>query len=169
MFQSQLTGNKMDIHQAFRVGAELLAKEHCKYTNLHKGHGIDPYHWEILTQNEYWSAEQARDMRSILANVLEVSMTIAGMPAVPMPGQYLAALIALVVAPPNRLMACTKAPDTFDAMAASGLMETHVVKPMKVEQLMALVMAYSGGISMEPTPHKLPKEVANAMKEHSKK
>lgn len=168
-YQYQLTGHKMDIHKAFRMGAEQLAQAHCKYTNLHKGHGIDPYHWEILTQQEYWSPEQARDMRSIIANVLEVSMTIAGMPAVPMPGQYLAALISEVVAPANRLLACTKAPDTFDAIAAAGLMETHVVKPMKVEQLMGLVLVYSGGGSQEPAPHRLPKDVAKVMTEHSKK
>lgn len=159
----------MDIHTAFRQGASQLARDHCKYTALHKGHGIDPYHWEILTQKEYWSPDQARDMRSIIANVLEVSMTIAGMPAVPMPGQYLAALIAHVVAPANRLLACTKVPDTFDAIAASGLMQTHEVRPMKVEQLMGLVIAYSGGLSSEPQADKLPLEVSEKMKEYSKK
>lgn len=159
----------MDIHKAFRHGAEILAQNHCKYTSLHKGHGIDPYHWEILTQNEYWSPDQAREMRSVLANVLEVSMTIAGMPAVPMPGHYTAALIATVVAPCNRLLACTKAPDTFDALAASGLMQTYEVKPMSHEQLMALVILYSGGAFGEPQPHKLPREVEQAIQETSKK
>ena len=159
----------MDIHGAFRQGANQLAQAHCKYTDLHKGHGIDPYNWEILTQDEYWSPAQARDMRSIIADVLEVSMTIAGMPAIPMPGQYLAALIAHIVAPSNRLLACTKAPDTFDAIAASGIMQTHEVRPMKTEQLMGLVMLYSGGASQEPQPHKLPREVGKIMKEHSKK
>lgn len=159
----------MDIHTAFRRGAELLAKDQCKYTALHKGHGIDPFHWEILTQKEYWSPDQAREMRSVLANVIEISMTLAGMPAIPLPGQYVAALIATVVSPCNRLVACTKAPDTFDAFAATGLMETHEVKDMPVQQLMALVVVYSGDYGGEPAPHRLPKETQEKMKEHSKK
>lgn len=159
----------MDIYDSFCRGASVLAAAHCKYTEIHKGHGIDPYDWKILTQQEYWSPEQAREMRSVLANVLEVSMTIAGMPAIPMPGQYLAALIAHVVSPANRLLACTKAPDTFDAVAASGLMATHQVKPMSVQQLMGLVITYSGGSRNEPPNQVLPDEVKELMKEHSKK
>lgn len=96
-------------------------------------------------------------------------MTIAGMPAIPLPGQYTAALIATIVAPSNRFIACTKAPDTFDAVIASGLQEEMRVVPMKVEQLMSLVMAYSGGIGAEPEVHKLPKVVGEQMAKHSKK
>lgn len=159
----------MDIHRAFQHGAQILAKDNRKYTSLHKGHGIDESHWDLLTQSEYWSPDQARQMRSILASVAEVSMTIAGMPAVALPGQYMAALIAEVVAPANRLLACTKAPDTFDADAASGIMGTHVVKDMSFQQLMALVIAYSGGFPGEPLAHKLPKDVSEVMKKESRK
>lgn len=154
----------MDIHRAFQHGAQILAKNNSKYTALHKGHGIDEHHWNLLTQEEYWSPDQTRQMRSILASVLEVSMTISGMPAIPLPGQYVAALIAEVVAPCNRLLACTKAPDTFDADAASGLMGTHEVKDMSVQQLMSLTLAYSGGYPGEPQAHQLPKEVKESMK-----
>ena len=159
----------MNIHLAFRHGAQILAKNERKYTSLHKGHGIEQSHWELLTQDEYWSPDQARQMRSILASVVEVAMTIAGMPAIPLPGQYVAALIAEVVAPANRLIACTKAPDTFDAEAASGLVGTHEVKDMSVQQLMALVIAYSGDYPEEPGAHKLPKMVNETMKEANKK
>ena len=155
---------KLDIHRAFQIGGEILAKEKCKYTELHKGHGIDQYHWEILTQPEYWSPDQSRQIRSILANVLEVSMTISGMPAVALPGQYCAAVIANVVAPCNRLIACLKAPETFDAESASGLVGTHEIKEMPWQQLMALVMAYSGGLTGEPQEHRLPKEVDEQVK-----
>lgn len=159
----------MDIHKAFQRGAQLLAANNCKYTDLHKGHGIDQHHWELLTQPDYWSPDQARQMRSILASVLEVSMTISGMPAIPLPGQYLAALIAEVVAPQNRMVACTKAPDTFDADLASGILGTHEIKSMPVEQLMSLVMAYSGGFPGEPSAHRLPKDVSETMKREAKK
>lgn len=92
-------------------------------------------------------------------------MTIAGMPAIPLPGQYVAALIAEVVAPVNRLLACTKAPETFDGAIASGLERTHEVKEMSVQQLMALVIAYSGDLKKEPQAHRLPKSTRRAMKE----
>ena len=108
----------MDIHRACQQGAQILAAADSKYTTLHKGHGIEENHWDLLTQKEYWSPDQARQIRSILASIVEVAMTIAGMPSIPMPGQYVAAVIAEVVAPPNRMLACTKAPDTFDAIEA---------------------------------------------------
>ena len=135
----------MDIHNAFRQGAQILAAHEGEYTTLHKGHGINEADWDLLTQKEYWSPDQAMQIRMILASVLEVSMTIAGIPAIPMPGQYAAALIAEVVNPCNRFLACTKCPDTFDAVDASGILGTHEIKPMSTQQLMALTLAYSCG------------------------
>lgn len=153
----------MDIHNAFRVGAKKIAQNERAYTELHKAHGIEQSHWDLLTSDEYWTPDQARAVRSILAAVIEVSMTIAGMPAVPMPGQYAAALIAEVVSPCNRMLACHKAPDTFDAVDASGLLGTSEVKDMTPQQLMGLVLAYSGGIEREPQSHRLPKVVSDTI------
>jgi hypothetical protein len=149
----------LKLHDAFKVGAKQLAFNQRVYAELHKSHGIEPSHWELLTQDEYWTPDQARSIRSILANVIEVSMTIAGMPATPLPGQYAAALIAEVVSPSNRMVACMKTPDTFDAFNASGLMESFEVKDMPKEQLMSLVLAYSGGYSGEPPSQSLPPEL----------
>lgn len=153
----------MNIHQAFRHGAQKLAAHENRYTTLHKSHGIDEAHWELLTQTEYWSPDEGRQVRSILASVVEVSMTIAGMPAIPLPGQYVAAVIAEIVAPCNRMIACTKAPDTFDAAEASGILSAHDVKDMSTQQLMALVLAYSGGYPEEPANQRIPREVAEEM------
>ena len=150
----------MDVHIAFRMGAAQLAKDNRKYGTLHKEHGIDQHEWSILTQDEYWSPDQARQMRNVLAAAVEVSMTIAGIPAIPLPGQYVAAFITEVVSPCNKIVACTKAPDTFDAMDASGLLKTSEVKTMSTQQLMALVLAYSGGYQGEPTAHRLPRKIA---------
>lgn len=155
----------MDLHSAFKIGARRIAKDEKKYTDLHKQHGIEEAHWLLLTQPEYWTPDQARACRSILANAIEVSMTIAGMPAIPLPGQYVAALIAEVVAPCNYMLACVKAPDTFDALDASGLMGESQVKTMDVSQLMALTIAYAGGYESEPQNHILPKLVADRVSE----
>jgi hypothetical protein len=153
----------LDIHQAFRQGAQRLAANECRYTTLHKSHGIEEHHWEVLTSTEYWSIEESRQMRSVLASVIEVSMTIAGMPAIPLPGQYVAAVIAEVVSPCNRMLACMKAPDTFDAVQASGILGTHEIVDMPYQQLMGLVIAYSGGYPGEPSASKLPREVSDAI------
>lgn len=151
----------MNLHNTFKIGAQKLAQAQRKYTELHKSHGIDEAHWELLTSEEYWTPDQARAIRSILASVLEVSMTIAGMPAIPLPGQYAAALITEVVSPCNRLLACTKAPDTFDAFDASGLLKDHEVRTMPATQLMALTIAYSGGTNHEPQRDVLPRDIVD--------
>ena len=159
----------MNIHDAFRIGAQQLARSERKYTELHKAHGLEQAEWELFTQEEYWTVDQARSMRTILASVVEASMTIAGMPAVPLPGQYVAAVIAECVAPCNRMVACMKSPDTFDAADASGLMRTSEVKPMTHQQLMALVMYYSGGAQGEPGAHKLPRSLATSIADENKR
>ena len=155
----------LDLHTAFKIGAKRIAKDEKQYTDLHKSHGIEEAHWELLTSREYWTPDQARSIRSILANVVEVSMTIAGMPAVPLPGQYVAALIAEVVAPCNYMLAATKAPDTFDATDASGLMAGAEVKTMEFQQLASLVIAYAGGYGGEPGADKMPRVVADRISE----
>ena len=158
----------MDLHVAFKVGARKLAEADRQYTELHKAHGIEETHGKLLTQEEYWTPDQARAIRSILASVVEVSMTIAGMPPIPMPGQYVAAVIAVIVAPCNRMVACVKAPDTFDASDASGLLGTSEVKDMPPQQLMALVLAYSGDYAAEPKAHLLPPEIVESVSRENK-
>ena len=153
----------MDIHKAFRIGAQKIAANEKRYTTLHKAHGIEEAQWELLTSQEYWSVDEARQIRTILANVVEVSMTIAGMPAIPLPGQYVAAVISEIVAPPNRILACTKAPDTFDAASALVAEEQTEVKSMTTTQLISLVLLYSGGFPDEPQGHKLSRDVAETM------
>ena len=159
----------MDLHQAFKIGARKLAQDQRQYTELHKAHGIEESHWALFTQDEYWTPDQARAIRSILANVIEVSMTIAGMPAIPLPGQYVAALIAICVSPCNRLVACTKVPDSFDAFDAAGLLGTSEVKEMTTQQMMALVVAYSGNYDEEPTDSKLPPTIVEAVSNANQK
>jgi len=155
-----------NIHSAFRRGAEQLAQGQC-YTDLHRSYGILEPDWSLLTQDRYWSPDESRRIRSILAGVIEVSLTIAGMPAVPLPGQYCAAVIAIVVAPANRIVACTKVPETFDAVSASGLFQAFEIRPMRSEQMISLVLAYSGGLGGEPPMQRLPAEVAAVMKKES--
>jgi hypothetical protein len=155
----------LDLHASFKIAARRIAQQDRQYTELHKAHGIEEAHWELLTQAEYWTPDQGRAIRSILANVVEVSMTIAGMPALPLPGQYVAALICEVVSPCNWMLASTKAPETFDAFDATGFTKESEVKPMTHQQMMALVMAYGGGYTGEPANNVLSREVVQQVKQ----
>lgn len=157
-----------DIHAAFRRGAEALAYGDC-YSELHRSYGLNEADWQLLTREEHWTPDEARQIRSILASVVEVSLTIAGMPPVPLPGQFVAAVIAVVVSPANRFVACARVPDTFDAVVASGLHQDFEVRPMRVEQMLSLVVAYSGGLGGEPPAERLNSEVVKMMQKESKK
>jgi hypothetical protein len=158
-----------DLHRSFRLGAETLTRNMCKYTELHRSHGIMQTDWELLTQEEHWTPEQTRQVRSILASVIEVCMTIGGLPPVPLPGQYAAAVIAICVAPSNRFLAAARVPDTFDAAAASGLQGKMEIKKCDQEQIMGLVMAYSGGYGgAEPMP-RLNEEINEMRKKDNEK
>lgn len=157
-----------DLHKSFRAGAERLASATMSYTELHRSHGISQADWSLLTQGEPWTPEEARQTRSILASIIEVAMTISGLPPVPLPGQYAAAIIAIIVAPSNRFVAVRKVPDTFDAVAASGLEGAVDIVPMKQEQMFGLIMAYSGEYGGEPMK-RLNDEVNEARKEGNEK
>jgi hypothetical protein len=145
-----------------------LVRGSVKYTELHRSHGITQADWDLLVADAPWTPEEVRQVRSVLASVIEVCMTIAGLPPVPLPGQYAAAVIAIVVAPSNRFLACQKVPDTFDAVAASGLEGKVDVRPVRQETMFGLVMAYSGGYGGEPLA-RLPDDVNELRKKGNEK
>lgn len=157
------------LHASFRLGAENLAVANCEYTEIHRSHGISQNDWDLLTRREPWTIDEGRQVRSVLASIIEVCLTISGLPPVPLPGQFAAAIIAIIVSPANRFFACQKVPDTFDAFAASGVHQTFEVKPMRSEQMMSLVMAYSGGFGGEPPNHRLDPEIKEVVKKENAK
>ncbi len=156
----------MDIHSAFRAGAEKLASS--AFGDIHREFGIAQNEWELLTQEEFWTPQQQRQVRSLIASTVEVSLTIAGMPPTPLPVQYVAAVIAIVVAPANQIVAAMKAPDTFDAYDASGLNGAPTDNAASKQQLLGLVMAYAGGFGGEPMP-RVDLEVVEIVKMENKK
>lgn len=157
------------LHSAFRQGAEVLARANCLYSDIHRGYGLSKDDWELLTKETHWTPDETRAIRAILASVIEISMTIAAMPATPLPGQYAAAVIAIVVSPANRIMAAFRCPDTFDAVSAAGITEPFEVKPMAREQMISLVMAYSGGYGGQPAMERLPREIEELKKKELSK
>jgi len=147
----------MNMFNAFRQGAMCLVTETMAYTAIHREYGLSKEDWTMLTQKEPWNVKQRQRAKSIIAECVTISLTIAGLPAQALPAQYVAAVIAHTVSPANMLVASTRAPEAFDAMAASGIMQEQEIKQVSKEQMQALVMAYAGGVADEPPAHMMPK------------
>ena len=107
--------------------------------------GMNLHEYEILTQTDPWLPAEVQAMRGVLAHAINVSLTFANLPARALPAQYVAAVIAAIVKPMNWLTAATIAPETFDALGAANAEENFVVKPVRYEQMISLVMMYGGG------------------------
>lgn len=143
----------MDLRELIGVGARALAKWGKQHTQVHAAAGFSAAEWKPLTQQTPWTAEERKRVRSCLAELVNVSLTMAGLPAMPMPSQYVAMLICEVVAEPNRYVAATRAPESFDAYDASGLAGPAVMRVVETWQMLALVTAYSSGTYLEgPAP-----------------
>lgn len=148
----------MNMFAVFRTGACALVTSTMAYTGIHRQYGLSQPDWDLVTQAEPWNVEQRAKAKAIIAECVMISLTIAGLPAQQLPAQYVAAVIAHIVSPANMLVASTRAPEAFDAMAASGMQGDHEIKPVPIEQMQSLVMAYAGGAAGEPLGHALPKE-----------
>lgn len=162
----------IDTLQMFAAGAVQLASLGVVHTAKHAGVGFSRAQWEMLTQNEMWALVDRVQVRSVLANAINVSLAMAGLPATRLPGQYVAAVIWVLVAPCNRMVAIECAPETYDAVSASGLAGPVEIKPMETEQLQSLVVAYSSGYVVDPGTGKQlyedPEEVARRIREEAR-
>lgn len=140
----------MDLLQALAVGAEALAAkfggEDGKWTRDMARHGFTKEEWELLTQPECWNEKERRSVRSLLGEAINLSMTMAGMPAAPLPAHYVAAVISKLVHPCNRLVAAQRAPEAYNALSATGQKQAIEVEMVPQETMIALVMAYSSGV-----------------------
>lgn len=136
----------MDVMRMMCIGAMEIAAYGKEHTPAHAAVGFSAEEWDLLTTPTPWTPEQRRQVRSVLAEAVSVTLTLAGLPSEPLPGQYVAAVIAQLVAPANRLVAAYRAPECFDAISASGLIAATEVRPMGPEQMVSLVVAYSSGV-----------------------
>lgn len=136
-------------YQAFTQAGLALSGQ---YDEIHQSYGIARAHWELFTSPRLWNAEQRRTIQGIMTQVLNVSMTVAGLPERALPGEFVAAVIAQHVAPPNWMVACIKAPAMFDARAASGVDGPKEVKEVSYQTLVGLTMMISQGLYPSVTP-----------------
>ena len=148
-----------DCFDLFRMSALTLGDHTHPFGPRQREVGLIAEDWALLTQEELWTPDQARRVPNVLANVVSATLAVAGIPAVALPGCYVAACIVCLVAPPSRLVAAMRAPETFDAQAASGLSGPVEIIATGYEQMQALVIAYSREIEALPIGSDLSPEV----------
>lgn len=163
----------MDVLRMFEAGALTLVSDQMEYTTRHAEAGFSKPDWDMLTQKEYWNAEQARAVSSVLAEACSISLRLAGIPAVPLPGQYVAAMICKLVAPANRITAAIRAPRTFEAENAAGISGSVAVKETSREQMMSLVLYFSNSgasdLNGQGVDPRVVEAVMQAMREQEQK
>ena len=123
-------------------GARIIDSYGDKFGNKHIRAGLTESNWDLLRQDDLWSADQAADARSFMSEAINASLSVAGIPAGSMPGHYVAAVIVRLVKPCNWITACHRVPETFNSVQASGVAVSSEILPMDVRQLMALVLEY---------------------------
>lgn len=130
-------------HQLFLLGANRLATMDLQYGPEQQEAGFTQEEWLLLTQEECWSKAQQMQMPTIISALVSITLRIGGLPAIPLPGAFVAACICKVVQPCNRLLAAASAPESFDAMSAAGLTAESQKIITSKEQMYALVVYFS--------------------------
>lgn len=129
--------------QLFLIGANQLAVSGQVYGVEQQAAGFSQEEWDTLTSPDCWTKTEQMKIGNIVANAISITLRTAGLPPVPLPGAYVAAVICKLVAPCNRLLAAASAPESFDAMSALGLTGESLNVITTKQQMYALVMYFS--------------------------
>ncbi len=129
--------------QLFLLGANELASTPKEYGPEQQAAGFTKDEWDLLTDATCWTKSEQMKIGSILSSAVSITLRTAGLPPTPLPGAFVAAVICKLVAPCNRLVAATSAPESFDAMSAVGLTTESVKIITSKEQMYALVLYFS--------------------------
>lgn len=130
-------------HQLFLLGANELATMETDYGPEQQAAGFTENEWDLLTAKECWTKSEQMKLPGILANMVSITLRTAGLPAVPLPGAFIAACICKLIAPCNRLVAAASAPESFDVLSAAGIAQESVKIITTKEQMYALVVYFS--------------------------
>ena len=124
-------------------GARIVESFGSEFGDEHMRAGFSKATWDLLRSPRFWSPEQAAHARSLLTEAINACLTVAGIPAGTMPGQYVAVVIYRLVSPCNWMTAAYRAPETYNAVQASGVSVSSEIVSMDVRQLIALVLEYA--------------------------
>lgn len=130
-------------HELFLLGADALVAAGTEYDETHQAAGFSQSQWNTLTQKERWSPADADQVKALISHAVSCHMKAAGLPPTPLPAPFVAATIVKFVAPCNRFTAAYNAPESFDPMAASGLVGEPVDIIATRNQIYSLVQIIS--------------------------
>lgn len=129
--------------QLFLTGANELVAAGTVYSPVHQAAGFTQEEWELLNSEECWTKAEQQKIPSILSSAVSITLRTAGLPPVPLPGAFVAATICKYCAPCNRLVAAASAPESFDALSASGIATEALEIITTKSQMYALVVYFS--------------------------
>lgn len=129
--------------QLFLLGANALWTMAIEYGVEQQEAGFSKEDWDLLVQAECWNNSERMKVASVLGNAVSITLRVAGLPAVALPGAFVAAVICKLCAPCNRLVAAMMAPESFDAMSAVGLTGESKDIITSKNQMLALVVYFS--------------------------
>lgn len=132
--------------QLFLLGANELASFPAEYGAYQQAAGFTKVEWDLLTSKMCWTKAEQMKIDKMIASAVSITLRVAGLPPVPMPGAYVAAVICKLCAPCNRLVAAASAPESFDVMSASGIAEASVINITTKQQMYALVVYFSSAV-----------------------
>lgn len=127
----------------FLLGANQLVASGEEFGADQQAAGFTQEEWETLVQRECWTKAQQMKIASIVGAAVSITLRVAGLPPVPLPGAFVAATICKLVAPCNRLVAAASAPESFDVLSMSGMVGEPVQIITTKEQMYALVTYFS--------------------------
>lgn len=127
----------------FLLGANELATAPVEYGIEQQAAGFSETEWNLLTSETCWTQADQMKIASIIASAISITLKTGGLPAVPLPGAFCAAVICKLVKPCNRLLAAASCPESYDVMSASGLTGDSMQIITTKEQMTSLVVYFS--------------------------
>lgn len=149
--------------QLFLIGANELATAPIEYGEIQAAAGWTQDDWELLTTKNCWNKTEQQKLPSLLSNTVSITLKTAGLPAISLPGCYIAAVICKLVSPCNRLLAALSAPESFDSMSASGIVDSSEIIVTTKQQMMALVVYFSSADFAALSSWRMNEDIAQAV------
>ena len=132
------------LFQMMRGGAAAIASLGGEFTAAHAEAGLLADDWAVLRSPKYWRREESIRSRAALSRLVEASFTLAGIPPVALPAEYVAATITEVVSPCNWIVAATQSQGALDGqvLATPTGDQQYQKETVSAERMIALVFQY---------------------------
>lgn len=136
-------------HNLSYVTASALLKNIERYAPAdYAALGITPAQFKIVAQPVLWDRDQLSVVMRTLTNMIFGSLTILGLPKITVPSEFIAAHIATLIAPENRIIACVWM--STERASGQGALElaargatAQTMDPTNADNLFALVLELS--------------------------